>query len=133
MAAVENDRKMHDLAGAEAHTEVFGLDPIRLSRATHIMPVPGTTSVALPVVTVGTRGQSDVIRRSGTGMVVDESKQSLLDNVRRHLLGVQLGEEMTIAAYRTAGERYGAENIADWLLDICERGGYLGFVTQAGA
>jgi hypothetical protein len=65
--------------------------------------------------------------------VVDGSKKSLIDAVRRLLHDVQLREEMSTATYRTATARYGMEIIANRLLDIYQRGGYRGYVTRARA
>ena len=97
------------------------------------MSVLEAMSVGLPVIATESCGLADVIRESGSGIVVNGSKESLVSAMRRLLTDGQLREQMSSAARTTATELCGMGKIGTRLIDIYERDGVSTYSTRAKA
>jgi glycosyltransferase involved in cell wall biosynthesis len=82
------------------------------------MSVLEAMSVGLPVIMTESCGLADTIRESRSGIVVDETKGSLIEAMRQLLLDSRLREEMGRAAHNTALKLFGMEAVGSALLDM---------------
>jgi glycosyltransferase involved in cell wall biosynthesis len=82
------------------------------------MSVLEAMAVGLPVVVTESCGLADVVRQSGSGIVVDHSKQSLVDAMRTLLDDPGLRVEMGTAARKTAREQFSMQAVGDALVAI---------------
>lgn len=86
------------------------------------MSVLEAMSVGLPVIVTDTCGLADALRRSGSGIVVDESKEELVAAMRRLLVDPALRDEMGRAARATAEHEFGMRAVGDSLLSAYDQG-----------
>jgi glycosyltransferase involved in cell wall biosynthesis len=68
------------------------------------MSVLEAMAVGLPVVVTESCGLADVVRRTASGIVIDESKRALIDAMRSLIMDSVLRKKMGIAARRTAAD-----------------------------
>ncbi|WP_166903234.1 glycosyltransferase [Mycobacterium sp. DL440] len=76
------------------------------------MSVLEAMSVGLPVVITESCGLAETVRASGSGMVVDESEDSLIEAIRMLITDQRLREQMSAAARQTAAAAFSMEAVA---------------------
>ncbi|OBB33351.1 hypothetical protein A5792_09345 [Mycolicibacterium peregrinum] len=76
------------------------------------MSVLEAMSVGLPVVITESCGLAETVRASGSGIVVDESEDALIEAMRTLIIDQRLRENMSAAARQTAAAVFSMEAIA---------------------
>jgi glycosyltransferase involved in cell wall biosynthesis len=82
------------------------------------MSVLEAMAVGLPLILTESCGLADVVKSSGSGIIVDESKRGLVDAMRSLIVDPLLRKKMGIAAQRTAGELFSMDAVGRQLLGI---------------
>lgn len=86
------------------------------------MSVLEAMSVGLPVIITDSCGLADVVTASGSGLVTDGSKRSLVDAMRTLIDDSALRNNMGIAARRTAEDVFSMEAVGRKLVSIYRNG-----------
>ncbi|OMB92925.1 hypothetical protein A5733_17145 [Mycobacterium sp. NS-7484] len=82
------------------------------------MAVLEAMSVGLPVVITESCGLAEAVRASGSGVVVDESEEALVEAIQTLITDRGLRERMSAAALRTAAEVFSMAAVARELLAV---------------
>ncbi|KLI07650.1 hypothetical protein ACT17_10760 [Mycolicibacterium conceptionense] len=103
--AVPPDRTVLRMAAASIYVLPSVDEPFPMS-------VLEAMSVGLPVVITESCGLADTVRASGSGIVVDESEDALIEAMRTLIIDQRLREKMSAAARQTAAAVFSMEAIA---------------------
>ena len=79
-------------------------------------------AVGLPVIVTESCGLADVVRRSGSGIVVDHTKEALVAAMKTMADDRDLRVRCGAAGRRTAREEFSMESVGDALLSIYDEG-----------